>query len=170
MRFLPDKNTRISFLFVVYVIITVILMTEDTDKNITESQEKVEETAQVKETVNETTEDAELEHDESLPFPNATVVREIKKHITGNKMVKKEVKIAMNRFLRDIVRDVSEKMNDYPYAIVDYRMFEESIRPYKLVKEMDREKERLVHHLDVIVQDCLSIKRDLDNKFESSEL
>lgn len=137
----------------------VILMTEDSAKKVEELGEKVDEEA----------EDEEIE-DSNLPFPNATVVREIKKHVTGNKMVKKDVKIGMNKFLGDIVRDVSERMNEYPYAMVDYRMFEESIRPYKLVKEMDKEKERLVHHLDVIVQDCLSIKRDLDNKFGSSEL
>ncbi|RLG21210.1 hypothetical protein DRN74_03000 [Candidatus Micrarchaeota archaeon] len=122
------------------------------------------------EDMHENTDDEELDKTLNLPFPNATLVRLMKQHISPNKMIKKEVKIAMNRFLGDIVREVSEKMNEYPYAMIDYRMFEEAIRPYKLVKEMDREKERLMHHLDTIVQDCLSIKRDLDNKFGSSEL
>lgn len=133
------------------------------------AEEKAKKTDEGVEPVDEDAEDQELESVD-LPFPNATVVREIKKHVSANKMIKKDVKVAMNRFLKDIVRDVSERMNEFPYAMIDYRMFEEAIRPYKLVKEMDKEKERLTHHLDVIVQDCLSIKRDLDNKFGSSEL
>ena len=142
-------------------IFLVIFMAEKEAK-----QEAVEEI----EPVVEAAEDEELEKDSSLSFPNATVVREIKKHVDSNKMIKRDVKVAMNRFLGDVVRDVSLHMNDHPYTMIDYRMFEDAIKPYKLVKELEREKERLVTHLDVIVQDCLSIKRDLDSKFSSSEL
>lgn len=103
--------------------------------------------------------------EEKLPFPTATVVREMKRHIEGSKMIRKEVKIGMNKFLGAIVKDVAEKMNKYPYATLDYRMFQEAIKPYTLVSELQAEKKRLIAHLDAITQDCASIKRDMESKF-----
>ncbi len=102
--------------------------------------------------------------DEGLVFPNAVIVRELKKHIDKDKMIRKEVKVGVNKFLAEILSDIAKKMNEFPYATVDYRMFEEAIRPYKKVKELDKEKERMKAHLDVIIQDCQSIQRDLDSK------
>jgi len=80
-------------------------------------------------------------------------------------MIRKEVKIAMNKFLADIVKDISQSMDKFPYSVVDYRMFEDAIKPYKRVKDLQGEKRRLVAHLDSIIEDCASVKRDLDIKF-----
>jgi len=100
-----------------------------------------------------------------LAFPTATIVREMKKNINKDKMIRKEVKVGMNRFLEEIVGEVSKRLDAYPYAMIDYRMLEEAIRPYKQVKEMQSEKVRMNKHMDAIIEDCLSIKRDLDAKF-----
>jgi histone H3/H4 len=127
-----------------------------------EAQQAAIEKTEVEEEVSESEE-------QSLPFPNATVVRGMKKHIDSNKMIKKDVKVAMNKFLGEIVEDVSKRMNDFPYAMLDHRMFEDASRPYRMVKEMDLEKKRLDTHLDAIVQDCMSIKRDLESKFGEKE-
>jgi len=107
--------------------------------------------------------DASLE--QKLAFPTAAVVREMKRYLAKDKMIRKEVKIAMNKFLADIVKDISQSMDKFPYSVVDYRMFEDAIKPYKRVKDLQGEKRRLVAHLDSIIEDCASVKRDLDIKF-----
>src|SRR3989344_3403135 len=104
-----------------------------------------------------------------LAFPTAAVVREMKKYIAKDKMVRKEVKIGMNKFLAEIVKDVAKNMDQFPYSVVDYRMFEEAVKPYRQVKELQAEKNRVKAHLDVIIQDCDSVKRDLDAKFAEQE-
>jgi hypothetical protein len=125
------------------------------------------------EQIQENAVDAEDEVDEveeqKMAFPTAAVVREIKKYVDKDKMVRKEVKVAMNKFLAEIVKDVSLTMNKFPYSVIDYRMFEDAVRPYRQVKDLKGEKKRLVAHLDVIIEDCASIKRDLDIKFETEE-
>lgn len=113
----------------------------------------------------EAEEEVEETEEEKLAFPTAAVVREMKKYIAKDKMIRKEVKVAMNKFLADIVKDVSQAMDKFPYSVVDYRMFEDAIKPYKRVKDLQGEKRRLVAHLDSIIEDCASIKRDLDIKF-----
>jgi len=121
--------------------------------------------SKVNEKIEEVVED-EVEDDKlDLVFPTATIVREMKKHIDSGKMIKKEVKVAMNQFLAEIVADVTKKMNEYPYAMLDYRMFKEASKPYRKAKEIEKEKNRMTKHLDVIIEDCNSIKRDLEEKF-----
>jgi hypothetical protein len=111
--------------------------------------------------------DASLE--QKLAFPTAAVVREMKRYIAKDKMIRKEVKLAMNKFLADIVKDISQSIDKFPYSVVDYRMFEDAIKPYKRVKDLQGEKRRLVAHLDSIIEDCASVKRDLDIKFGNEE-
>jgi len=111
--------------------------------------------------------DAALE--QKLAFPTAAVVREMKKYVAKDKMIRKEVKIAMNKFLADVVKDISQSMDKFPYSVVDYRMFEDAVKPYKRVKDLQGEKRRLVAHLDSIIEDCASVKRDLDIKFGAEE-
>jgi len=101
-----------------------------------------------------------------LPLPNATVVRLMKNNLSEGKMIKKEVKIAMNRFLEEVLKDVTKTLNEYPYATIDYHMFREAIKPFKQGKEIQNEKERINKHLDVIISDCRSIQRDMDRRFE----
>ena len=130
-----------------------------------ETKSPEEEITPVVEKTEEVEEDVGEEEEKGLPFPNATIVREIKKNVASEKMIRKEVKIGMNKFLGDVVGEVSRKMDKNPYAMIDYRMFEEAVRPFKKVKELDAEKRRLVAHLNAIIEDCLSIKRDLEEKF-----
>ncbi len=111
--------------------------------------------------------DASLE--QKLAFPTAAVVREMKKYIAKDKMIRKEVKIAMNKFLAELVKDLAQTMDKFPYSVVDYRMFEEAVKPYRRVKDLQGEKKRLAAHLDVVIEDCASIKRDLDIKFGGEE-
>lgn len=113
--------------------------------------------------------DVSAEEEQKMPFPTAAVVREMRKSIDSSKMVRKEVKVAMNKFLAEIVRDVSSRMDKFPYAMVDYRMFEEAIRPYRQVKELHLEKKRIAAKLNSIIEDCASVQRDLDAKFSEGQ-
>jgi hypothetical protein len=113
----------------------------------------------------ETEEEVDAALEQKMPFPTAAVVREMKKHIAKDKMIRKEVKVAMNNFLAEVVKEVSLTIDKFPYAMVDYRMFEEAVKPYKQVKEIQAEKQRVMAHLDKIIEDCASVKRDLESKF-----
>ena|SRR3989338_42896 len=117
------------------------------------------------EEVEEEVEDEALDAEQRLPFPTAAVVREMKKYIDKNKQIKKDVKVGMNKFLGELVENVSREMDKNPYSTMDYRMFEEAVKPYKQVKELQKEKDRLNAHMDVIIKDAESIKRDLEAKF-----
>jgi len=123
-----------------------------TDEDAEEIEEKKEE---LKET-----------ETEELPLPNATIVRLMKNNLSEGKMIKKEVKIAMNKFLEEVLKDVTKRLDDYPYATIDYHMFREAIKPFKQGKEIGKEKDRLAQHLETIISDCRSIQRDIDRKFE----
>jgi len=126
------------------------------------ADEKSEETgtSEVVEEVSEAEEAAQ-----KLPFPTASIVREMKKHVDKSKMIKKEVKIGMNKFLGDVVKDIAERLDKNPYAMLDYRMFQDAIRPYKQMKQMDREKERIATRLEAIIKDCENMKQDVADKF-----
>lgn len=103
---------------------------------------------------------------DQLPLPNATVVRLMKDNLSEDKMIKKEVKIAMNKFLGEVLKDLTERLDEFPYTTIDYSMFREAVKPYKQAKEIQDEKERMFSHMNTIIQDCRSIQRDLDRKFD----
>jgi hypothetical protein len=131
---------------------------EDEGKQVEEEEE--DEGKQVEE------EEEDEEEDESLPFARARVVRAMRQHLDSDKMIKAEVKKAMNLFLGEIVADVSKRMNKYPYAMMDYRIFEEAIEPYKTMGKVREEKKRIVAHLDAIKLDCDKLIRDVDETFK----
>jgi len=119
-----------------------------------------EKTAIVEEEVSE-----EEEAKQKLAFPTATIVRLMKEHIDRSKMIKKDVKIGMNRFLGEVVKEVSVKMNQHPYTMVDYRMLKEAIEPYKKVKQLKRDKEKIVVKLNAMIKECESLREELDEKY-----
>ncbi len=69
---------------------------EESKNEIEDTEEVLDDEAPEDEEVKET--DEQLEEDESLPFPMATVVRQVKKR-THSKMISSKVKVAMNEFL-----------------------------------------------------------------------
>ena len=119
-----------------------------------------EKTAIVEEEVSE-----EEEAKQKLAFPTATIVRLMKEHIDRSKMKKKDDKIGMNRFLGEVVKEVSVKMNQHPYTMVDYRMLKEAIEPYKKVKQLKRDKEKIVVKLNAMIKECESLREELDEKY-----
>ena len=60
---------------------------------------------------------------EKLPFAKNEVYRLMKDNLDNDKMIKEQVKVEMNRFLYSILKNVCQKLNEYPYTTVDYSMF-----------------------------------------------
>ena len=107
--------------------------------------------------------------DESLAFANAQVVRVIRANVASDKMIKSDVKKAMNKFLEDVCADVAKRMNSYPYAMIDRRMFDEATEPYRTMDKVVEERKRLIAHMEAIKLDCDKLIRDVDETFKGDE-
>lgn len=113
----------------------------------------------------EISEEEELK--EKLPFPTACIVRLMKTNMDKDKMIKKDVKIAMNKWLGGLVEKVSKEMNKLPYVMMHRHEFETAIRPYIDLENFDKEKQRILAHLEAIKHDIARLERDLGKKDES---
>jgi hypothetical protein len=104
-----------------------------------------------------------------LAFANAEVVRLMKKHLPKDRMIKKRVKIAMNQFLESICVDITKKLAKEPFVYIEYDMFEKAIQPYRDLKSLEVEKERLVANLNKIKAECDVMIDDVERKFAMFE-
>ena len=100
---------------------------------------------------------------EYLPFAHAEIVRLMKENLDDDKIIRERVKVEMNKFLGEVLRDVCEQLNTYPYTTVEYEMFKESIYPYQNISRINMEKERYVKHLESIEADCAAMKTDINS-------
>ncbi len=106
-----------------------------------------------KEEKTKTKEDEEIEK-EDLHFANAEIVRIIRQNLPEDRMIRKRVKIGMNKFLYDIASNVTQKLAKKPFTYVEYDMFKEAIKPYKSLEHLNVEKNRLIRNLEKIKADC----------------
>ena len=109
------------------------------------------------------------EEAEKLPFPTAAVVRLMKTKLDGDKMIKKEVKIAMNKWLGQMCESVATEMNKIPYTMMHLHEFNRARAMYDNLEEFQKEKERVLAHLEAIKSDIAKLERDL-GKLEVSEM
>jgi len=113
----------------------------------------------------EDAEEAEAEIDpetkERLAFPEAAIVRIMRKHLDGEKMIRKEVKLAMNKWLAKICSNVAKEMNKFPYVVMNLNEFKEGIKVYEKLEEFHSEKDRILAHMDAIKRDIDRLERDL---------
>ena len=82
------------------------------------------------EMIEETSEEYVDEDEEKLPFAKAEVVRLMKENLDDDKMIRERVKVEMNKFLGDVLKNVCKQLNDYPYTTIEYEMLKESTYPY----------------------------------------
>ncbi|RLG13215.1 MAG: hypothetical protein DRN71_05315 [Candidatus Nanohalarchaeota archaeon] len=106
----------------------------------------------------------QVEEDDSLPFPMATVVRQVKKR-THRKMISSKVKVAMNEFLGDVVSSVANEMGKTRYSMVEMDDFNRATKPYTYARELEKEKERVVGELERMKADLESLIREFERKF-----
>ena len=109
----------------------------------------------------------EEEAKEKLPFPTATIVRLMRAHLDKDKIIKKDVKIGMNKWLGSLVSRVSKDLNKIPYTTLHLHEFREAIKVYLELQEFYKEKERILAHLDAIKKDIQKLERDLGKEEES---
>ncbi|MEM5792800.1 MAG: NFYB/HAP3 family transcription factor subunit [Candidatus Aenigmatarchaeota archaeon] len=119
-----------------------------------------------KENINEPIEEEIDEEKANLPLPMAPIVRIMKSNLDGHKLIRKQVKEEMNKWLAKICAEISKEMNNSPYPTVDLPLFKQAVQKYENVEELKKEKERIVVALQKIKLDCDSIIRDLDRKFD----
>src|SRR3990167_6838614 len=106
------------------------------------------------------------EIDESrLPFPKATIVNMLRKHLSAGKQIKGQVKDEMNLWLGKMVERIAQKMDTYPYTYVDGSMLREAIEPYENIQDIEKEKERIIKQLESIKAACDVLILEVDRKF-----
>ena len=105
-----------------------------------------------------------------LPFAYAEVVRLMKKELDDDKMIRERVKVEMNKFLGDILKNVCKQLNEYPYTTIDYEMFKECTYPYTNIKRINQEKERILLHLDAIKADCDALSADVEKTLKLKDV
>lgn len=135
-------------------------LNEEEVKNSGESEESQESSEEIE---GETLEEGEAseEDSEGLPFAKAEVVRLMKQNLDSDKMIRERVKVEMNKFLGEVLENVCEQLNEYPYTTIEYEMLKESIYPYKNIKRINEEKIRLLKHMDAIKADCDALSMDI---------
>ena len=106
---------------------------------------------------------------EKLAFPEASIVRIMKRHMDKEKMIKKEVKVAMNKWLEKVCSNVSREMNRVPYVMMNLHEFKEGIRVYEMLEDFEHEKKRILAHFDAIKKDIGRLERDLGKVEEAVE-
>ncbi len=125
------------------------------------SQEEAKAPTESEEEVSEE-EDAKLK----LPFPTAAVVRIMKANMDREKMIRKDVKVAMNKWLGGMCARVSQEMNKFPYVMMHLNELNEGKRIYEDMESFDKEKQRILAHMDAMKKDIERLERDLGKKEE----
>lgn len=98
---------------------------------------------------------------QGLPFPMASVVRIMKANMDSEKMIKKDVKIAMNKWLGNLCANASREMNKIPYVMMHLHEFEHATEKFRELDKFEKEKERILAHFAAIKKDIERLERDL---------
>ena len=110
------------------------------------------------------------EDDEKLPFAKAEVVRLMKENLDDDKMIRERVKVEMNIFLGEVLKNVCKQLNEYPYTTIEYEMLKESIYPYTNIERINQEKERILLHLEAIKADCNALAMDVQRTLKLKDV
>ena len=122
------------------------------------------------EMIEKTSEEFIEEDEEKLPFAKAEVVRLMKKNLDDDKMIRERVKVEMNKFLGEILKNVCKQLNDYPYTTIEYEMLKESTYPYTNIERINQEKERILLHLNAIKADCDALAMDVQKTLKLKDV
>ena len=122
------------------------------------------------EMIEETSEEFVEEDEEKLPFAKAEVVRLMKENLDDDKIIRERVKVEMNKFLGDVLKNVCKQLNDYPYTTIEYEMLKESTYPYTNIERINQEKERILLHLEAIKADCNALAMDVQKTLKLKDV
>ena len=94
----------------------------------------------------------------------------MREHLDEGTIIRDRVKVEMNKFLADILKNVCEQLNEYPYTTIEYEMLKESIYPYTNIKRINQEKERILLHLEAIKSDCDALAMDVEKSLKLKDV
>ena len=110
------------------------------------------------------------EEEEKLPFAKAEVVRLMKENLDDDKMIRERVKVEMNKFLGEVLKNVCKQLNEYPYTTIEYEMLKESTYPYTNIERINQEKERILLDLEAIKADCNALAMDVQKTLKLKDV
>ncbi|WP_405275918.1 hypothetical protein [Methanobrevibacter sp.] len=111
-----------------------------------------------------------VDEEEKLPFAKAEVVRLMKENLDDDKMIRERVKVEMNKFLGEVLKNVCKQLNEYPYTTIEYEMLKESTYPYTNIERINQEKERILLHLEAIKADCNALAMDVQKTLKLKDV
>ena len=106
---------------------------------------------------------------EKLPFAKNEVYRLMRENLDGDKIIRDRVKVEMNKFLGEILKNVCKQLNEYPYTTIEYEMLKESIYPYTNIERINEERERILVHLNSIKADCDALAKDVQKTLKLND-
>lgn len=109
-----------------------------------------------------TTENAE--EDETVPFPRARVVKLMREKIK-DKIIRSEVKEAVNMWLGELTRKLAKEMGATQYASVSLADFQRATKPYDMMEDIIKDEQRLMLSVQKLREDADHIIRELDRFF-----
>lgn len=104
------------------------------------------------------------EEDETVPFPRARVVR-LMREVIKDKIIRSEVKEAMNMWLGELTRKLAKEMGATQYASVSLADFQRATKPYDMIEDIVKDEQRLLLTVEKLKQDSDHIIRELNRFF-----
>jgi len=83
------------------------------------------------------------EEEEKLPFPNARVVKIIRENLQNDHVIKREVKVAANELLGEILADIGKSMDVQPYSTLSIEHFNMAARKYREIALQQKRLHRI---------------------------
>ena len=106
----------------------------------------------------------ENEEDDLSPFPRARVVRLMREEIQ-DKIIRSEVKDAMNMWLGELTRKIAKEMGSTQYASVSLADFQRATKPYDMIEDIVKDEQRLLMSVQKLREDSDHIIRELNRFF-----
>jgi len=125
-------------------------MPEDIQNNVPEQTEEVPV---------EVTKEGEV-----LPFPRARVVSIMRGEIK-DKIIRSEVKEAMNLWLGDLLKRMAKEMSNTQYGSVGIADFQRATKPYDVIEDIVKDEQRLLLSCEKLRADSDHLIRELRRFF-----
>ena len=101
---------------------------------------------------------------EPLPFPRARVVSIMREEIK-DKIIRSEVKEAMNLWLGGLLKRLAKEMSNTQYGSVGIADFQRATKPYDMIEDIVKDEQRLLTTTDKLKADSDHIMRELQRFF-----
>ena len=121
---------------------------------------------EIKETPKEAPQ-AKEEEDDSLPFPRARIVNLMRDQIGTSKQIRSEVKDAINIWMGDLLKQLSNEMSNTQFGSVGMADFQRATKPYDMIKDIVKDEERLRVSVEKLRHDADHIARELERFFHT---